>query len=99
MLSKVCSLSLGIWDLIHTLYQLQLISDETDVADADADLGDGEEEESAIDDDKTNEDDKDKEGDKPDGPRKCKLTLLNILTWELGCIGESQPPLLLSKSS
>ena len=59
--------------------RVQLISDETDVADADADLGDGEEEESAIDDDKTNEDDKDKEGDKPDGPRKYKLTLLNIL--------------------
>ena len=50
------------------------------MADADADLAEGEEEESAIDDDKTNEDDKDKEGDKPDGPHKCKLTLLNILT-------------------
>ena len=81
MLSKVCSHSLQISDLIHTYsHQIQLILDETDVADADADLGDGEEEESAIDDDKTNEDDKDKEGDKPDGPRKCKLTLLNILT-------------------
>ena len=77
MLSKVSSLSLWIWDLIHTYsHQIQLILDETDVADADADLGDGEEEESAIDDEKTNEDDMDKEGDKPDGPRKCKLMYL-----------------------
>ena len=49
------------------------------MADADADLADGEKEESAADDGKTNEDDKDKEGDKPDGPRKYKLTHLNIL--------------------
>ena len=50
------------------------------MADADADLADGEKEEAAADDDKTTEDDKDKEEDKPDGPRKCKLTHLIILT-------------------
>merc|ERR1711923_236646 len=62
---------LGLACLVHgsvMVRQSDAVKDETNVADADADLGDGEEEESAIDDDKTNEDDKDKEGDKPDGP-------------------------------
>merc|ERR1712134_122729 len=62
---------LGLACLVHgsvMVRQSDAVKDETDVADADADLGNGEEEESATDDDKTNEDDKDKEGDKPDGP-------------------------------
>jgi len=62
--------------------QSDAVKDETDVADADADLGDGEEEEAATedeastgDDDKTNAGDADKEGDKPDEPlppKSCK---------------------------
>jgi len=67
--------------------QSDAVKDETDVADADADLADGEKEEAATEDgtttddeetddgDQTNEDDGDEEGDKPDGPpppKSCK---------------------------
>ena len=66
----------GSCDVATAINYFNHFSDETDVADADADLADGEEEEAASeegastgDDDKTNENDADKEGDKPEQPR------------------------------
>ena len=70
---------------VATINYFNHFSDETDVADADADLADGEEEEAATedeastgDDDKTNAGDADKEGDKPDEPREYNLTNFNF---------------------
>ena len=78
MLSKVSLLLMnGSCDVATAINYFNNFSDETGVADADADLANGEEEEAANedgastgDDDKTNADDADKEGDKLDEPRE-----------------------------